>query len=127
MSIILDACGEIPVRTFEPATVLLEEGRKSGRLYVLADGQVEVLKGGFQVGVVSDPGALFGEMAVLLDTPHTATVRCVTACRLHAIEDADAFLRSNKEFAYDIARLLAQRLQGVTTQVGDLGRYIHSM
>jgi len=127
MSTLLDSCQGIPIRTVEAGTVLLSEGRKTGLLYILVDGEVEILKGDFQVSVVSDPGAIFGEMSVLLEMPHTAMVRARTPCRLHVIDNADAFLRSNKEFSHDIARLLAQRLHAVTTHLGDLGRYIHSM
>lgn len=66
-----------PTQTFEPGAVLLAEGMQSGALCILISGEVEVLKGGFQVNVVSDPGAFFGEMSILLNTPHTATVRAL--------------------------------------------------
>jgi CRP/FNR family cyclic AMP-dependent transcriptional regulator len=127
VSTILDLCQGLPVRTFEPGTILLSEGRKSGLLYVLIDGEVEILKGDFQLNSVSDAGAIFGEMSILLGTPHTATVRTRTPCRVHVIEDGDGFLQSNKEFAYDLSKLLAQRLHAVTTYLVNLNRYVHSI
>src|SRR6476659_2941865 len=79
-------------KTAIPAgTVLLSEGTKSGRLYVLAEGTVEVVRGDVQVAVVSEPGSFFGEMSVLLDLPHTATVRTLSPATVHAFDDADAF------------------------------------
>jgi CRP-like cAMP-binding protein len=110
------------VARFEPGTVLLVEGQKSARLYILIDGSVEVSRGDFQINVVSDRGATFGEMSALLDSPHMATVRAFTSCTAYAVEGADAFLQSHKEIAYLLAKVLAQRLNGVTTYLVDLKR-----
>ena len=127
MSTILELCREVPIRTVAPGTVLLSEGKTSGQLYVLVEGEVEILKGEFQVNTASEPGALFGEMSILLGSPHTATVRTVTHSVLHVIDEGDAFLKSNPAFAYDIARLLAKRLNAVTTYLVNLNRYVHSV
>jgi CRP/FNR family cyclic AMP-dependent transcriptional regulator len=127
VSTILDLCKDIPVQTLEPGAVLLTEGKKSGLLFVLIDGEVEILKGDMQVSTVSETGAIFGEMSVLLNLAHSATVRARTPCRAHVIENGDAFLQSNREFAYDLCKLLAQRLHGVTTYLADLNRYVRSM
>jgi len=122
MSAIADLCKDLPVATFAPGEVLLNEGLSTGRLYVLIDGAVEILKGDFQINLVSEPGAIFGDMSALLGIPHMATVRAVTACSAHQIESGDAFLQTNKEIAYQLAQLLAQRLHGVTTYLADLKR-----
>ena len=78
MSAILDSCQDIPVRTIEAGTILFDEGKQSRTLCVLVDGEVEILKGDFQVNTVSEPGAVFGEMSLLLNSPHMATVRART-------------------------------------------------
>jgi CRP-like cAMP-binding protein len=122
MTAIADLCKDLPVATFAPGEVLLGEGQSTGRLFVLIDGAVEILKGDFQINLVSDPGAIFGDMSALLGIPHMATVRAVTACSAHQIEGGDAFLQTNKEIAYQLAKLLAQRLHGVTTYLADLKR-----
>ena len=110
-------------RAVVPAgTVLLSEGSKSGRLYVLAEGSIEVVRGDVQVAVVNEPGSFFGEMSVLLDLPHTATVRTLSPATVHAFDDADAFLRSEPEIALTVARMLAQRLNAATTYLVDLKR-----
>jgi CRP-like cAMP-binding protein len=110
-------------RAVVPAgTVLLSEGTKSGRLYVLAEGSIEVVRGNVQVAVVNEPGSFFGEMSVLLDLPHTATVRTLSPATVHAFDDADAFLRSEPEIALTVARMLAQRLNAATTYLVDLKR-----
>jgi CRP/FNR family transcriptional regulator, cyclic AMP receptor protein len=103
-------------------TVLIAEGARSNRLFVLAEGSVEVLRGETQVAVVSEPGSLFGEMSVLLDMPHTATVRTLCASSVYVFDDAVAVLRSDPEIALQVARTLAQRLNAATTYLVDLRR-----
>jgi CRP-like cAMP-binding protein len=120
MRTILSFCQELPEVTFGPGEVLLSEGERTGILYILIEGEVEVLKGDFQVTTVSEPGAVFGEMSVLLDIPHTATVRAVTASRVYVVRQADEFLQSQPDITYQLARLLSQRLYGVTTYLVDL-------
>ncbi len=127
MSTILDLCRGVPVQTYEPGTVLFVEGKKSGALCILVDGEVEILKGDFQVNTVKEAGAFFGEMSILLNVPHTATVRALTSCRVHMIHDGDAFLRANKEVAYDFLKVIAERLYSVTTYLTDLNRYVRSV
>jgi CRP-like cAMP-binding protein len=122
MSAILQACGEVPVRIFEPGAVLLGEGARSGLLYILAEGEVEIVKGNYQINTVSDPGAIFGEISVLLDLPHMATVRAITRCRVHEIKDGAAFLQANKEIAFHLSQLLARRLHGVSSYLVDMKR-----
>ncbi|MBL8548898.1 MAG: cyclic nucleotide-binding domain-containing protein [Hyphomonadaceae bacterium] len=124
MQSIGDLCQALPVASFDAGAVLLQEGQKTGRLFVLIEGEVEVLKSGhggdFQINLVADYGAIFGDMSALLNIPHMATVRAVSAVRAHVIEGGDAFLQTHQEIAYLLSKLLAQRLHGVTTYLVDL-------
>ena len=106
---------------------MFAEGTKTGRLLVLKSGAVSISKSGTEIARVAEPGAVFGEMSILLGTPHTATVRARTPCRAHMITDGDAFLRSNKEIAYDLLKIIAHRLHAVTTYLADLNRYVRSV
>jgi len=103
-------------------TVLLSEGMKSGRIYILDEGTLEVARGETQVAVVSERGSIFGEMSLLLDSTHTATVRAATPATLYEFIDGAEFLRSDPETALLVARLLAQRLYSATTYLVDLKR-----
>lgn len=119
---LLALCRDLPIADFEPGGVLLDEGLTTGRLYVLVAGEVEIVKGDFQINVVGDAGAIFGEMSVLLGMPHMATVRALTACRAHRCDNGEAFLREHPQIAHHLARTLAQRLNGVTSYLVDLKR-----
>ena len=85
-------------------------------------GSVEILRGDTQVAVVSEPGAVFGEMSVLLQRPHTATVRTTSPVGVFVFEDAESFLKSHPEIAFLLGRLLAERLNAATTYLVDLKR-----
>ncbi len=119
---ILDYCKGAVQRQVPAGTVLITEGSTTGHLFVLAEGQLEVLRGDTVVAVLSEPGAVTGEMSVLLETPHTATVRTSAPSTLYEFENAAAFLNEQPAVALLIARLLAQRLNVATTYLADLMR-----
>lgn len=120
MPSLADHCQTLPVVQFAAGDVLLAEGQATGRLYVLLEGEVEIVKDAYQINIVSDRGAIFGEMSALLGQPHMATVRARTAGAAHLIEGGADFLSTNKDFAYGLAQLLAHRLHGVTSYLVDL-------
>ena len=120
MSSILDYCAGAAQLTFEPNSILLDEGRKTDRLYVLIEGVIEIVRDGVRVALVNEPGAILGEMSVLLDLPHTATARALSSGRAYELEHAREFLRSRPDTAMFLAELLAQRLNEATTAIVDL-------
>jgi CRP/FNR family cyclic AMP-dependent transcriptional regulator len=109
------------VRRNEPAgALILHEGGRTGHLYVLIEGKLEVVKGDTVVATITEPGAVLGEMSVLLDKPHTATVRAATDSVVYEIDDATSFLRNRPGVALLIARMLAQRLNIANSYLADL-------
>jgi CRP-like cAMP-binding protein len=120
---ILEACaGRMPERQIAGGVTLLGDGERAGVLYILIDGEIEVRKGEYQLHVISKPGAVLGEISVLLDAPHTATVKTTKPSRFYVIEDPRAFLVSHPAVALGIASLLAERLNLMTTYLVDLKR-----
>jgi CRP-like cAMP-binding protein len=117
---ILDACKGATEKKLPAGQIILAEGQRAGVLYVLIEGEVEILKGDFLIHEISQPGAVFGEISVLLDTPHTATVRASADCRFYVIEEPFEFLRAHPGVAMEISRLLAERLHSMTTYLVDL-------
>ena len=122
MGSILETCASAPRQQFAPGAVLLLEGERSGRLYILAEGSVEILRGETQVALVDEVGSVFGEMSVLLDRPHTATVRAASPVGAFVVEDAASFLKSNPEIAFSLGRILAEGLNAATGYLADLKR-----
>lgn len=103
---------------FYPAGAeLIQQGGKSGSLIVLKEGEVEVLRDGKFVATTRQPGAIFGEMSILLGRPHSATVRALTDVQLYVIEDALTVLEQHPSWLLQIARLMAQRVNATTAQL----------
>src|SRR6185295_19736863 len=100
---VLRACRGLPLRTFAAGETVLAEGTRAGVLYVLATGSIEVAKGDVQINTLSDPGAFFGEMSLLLDTPHTATVRALAPSSFYVANDPLAFIRAHPDVALEVA------------------------
>jgi CRP/FNR family cyclic AMP-dependent transcriptional regulator len=119
---ILEYCIGGARRSVAAGTEVLHEGVRTGHLYVLIEGRLEVIKGDAVVANITEPGAVLGEMSVLLDTPHTATVRAAQDSTVYEIDDAASFLRKQPAVAIIIARMLAQRLNVANTYLADLKR-----
>ena len=123
---ILQACSNSQKITVAKGTELLSQGAQSGTLYVLASGTVEILRGGVVVASTSEPGALFGEMSILLGTPHTASVRAKTQCEVYSFANGAEFVRSNPDITFEIATLLARRLSQATDYLTELNDSVRS-
>jgi CRP/FNR family cyclic AMP-dependent transcriptional regulator len=122
MRAVLDYCKGGTQRPVSAGTLILTEGGKTGHLYVLMEGKLEVMKGGTVVATIAEPGAVFGEMSVLLQRPHTATVRACADSVIYEFDDAASFLMQEPAVALLLARMLAQRLNVANTYLADLKR-----
>ncbi len=120
MADILQFCEGMEAKTFAPGEVMIRESGESDRLFVLIDGQVEVMRKDTQVSYIDEPGSLFGEMSVLLDMPYSATVKALSETKAYVIEDAIKFLMSDPAIAIEVASLLARRLYYTTSYLVDL-------
>jgi CRP-like cAMP-binding protein len=120
MSSILAALRDHPVRHFAAGETVLAQGDRTGLLYVLIEGAVEVIKDDVTVATTSEPGAIFGDLSALLDLPHTATVRAVQASRFHTVENPREFLTQTPELCLHLCELLARRLDAVNKYLVDV-------
>jgi CRP-like cAMP-binding protein len=116
----LEICDGLPVRSFARDEVVLEEGKRSGLLLVLVEGRVEILNGETRVGTINHAGAVVGDVAILLDQSHTASVRCLAPSRFYVVEDPNGFLEANPRAGFVLARGLAQRLDSLTRYLADV-------
>jgi CRP/FNR family transcriptional regulator, cyclic AMP receptor protein len=119
---VLEYCIGGTRRNVSPGDLIVREGGRTGHLYVLIEGRLEVVKGDTVVATITEPGAVLGEMSVLLDKPHTATVRAASDSVIYEIDDAASFLRAQPAVAILIARMLAQRLNVANTYLADIKR-----
>jgi CRP/FNR family transcriptional regulator, cyclic AMP receptor protein len=120
MSDMLVLSAHLPEVEFAPGAVVLREGGSAGDLWVLVSGALQVTKGGVQVNTITQPGALVGEVAVLLDTVNSASVLATAPSILRHAADGRALLASDPAITRLVAVGLAERLNFVTTYLADL-------
>jgi len=95
-----------------PGDSLFREGEKGEKMYVLLEGEMEILLGDFVLETVRQ-GALIGEMALIDDSPRTAGVVAKTPCRLAEIDRRrfHFLVQQTPHFATHVMKTLADRLR----------------
>ena len=115
----LGLAAHLPEVELQPGDAVVREGGGSGALWVLVSGALEVRKGDVVVNTITEPGALVGEISLLLGTDHGATVQATEPSRLRYAEDGAAVLR-DPGITRIVAVGLAKRLNFVTAYLADL-------
>ncbi|MFN4258366.1 MAG: glucose-6-phosphate dehydrogenase [Gemmataceae bacterium] len=93
--------------------MIIRKGETGKDMYILLRGKVEVLDGAGQVLNTLRDGDFFGEIALLLSRPRTASIRALTPCELFMLEK-DNFanlLRDHPDFTQTILRIAQERYQ----------------
>ena len=99
----------LPLVTFRAGETVIASGSKTGRLLILRKGAVAILKENTEIARVGEPGAIFGELSLLLDQPHRADVRAVETSQLHVANATTLLSQYPIAFRY-VATVLANRL-----------------
>src|SRR3989475_11070436 len=110
---------------FPPAEVIVREGAPGVSMYIIKSGLVEVRKKDpttgfdFLVAQLSE-GAAVGEMSLLTGKPRSATVTTVSPTVVYTLTRADFrnLLTYHPEISLGLARIMAERLEDATKQVG---------
>jgi len=94
--------------TVEAGEVLIREGDRGDRYYVLESGRMRITRGGIEQRIAQGPADGFGEIALLRDVPRTATITALEPCVLLALERHD-FLEAvtGHEQAHEIVQQTA--------------------
>ena len=116
----LDLTAHLPEVELASGDIVVREGGTSSSLWILVSGQLRVRKGDVVVNTVDHPGAVIGEMSLLLNARHSATVEATQPTRLRFAANGNALLDHDPQFARYVATGLAERLAYVTTYLADL-------
>jgi MFS family permease len=95
-------------------TVIVREGDEGDRFYVVAEGTVEVTAGDGPASTL-EAGDHFGEIALVRDSPRTATVTATTPVVLYALDRDDflAAVTSHAPSAEAAEEVVSSRLAGI--------------
>ena len=128
-------CTELPVQRVHVGTRVVSEGDPARGMFVVLDGELEVLKRtktGSEIRVAMlGPGGWFGEMSILDVQPRSASVRALAPSRVleMSAESVDRLLyrrdlKAYSLFVMNIARELSRRLRVAD---GILAQFVGSM
>lgn len=122
MTSLLELTASRPTRTLAPGDILVEEGERGGDLYILLSGQLSVVRDGVRIASISQPGALVGEMSVLLGTRNTATVSAERNATVRVVQNARHILETEPGLGMRIAAMVAGRLDATSALLVEMAR-----
>jgi len=95
----------------EPGKELTKEGETGQEFFVIVEGDIEVTSKGKRVASRGG-GDFVGEIALLEDTPRTATVTATTPVRLFVLtrQDFRSLVDENRSVEQKVMRALARRV-----------------
>jgi CRP/FNR family cyclic AMP-dependent transcriptional regulator len=99
----------------EEGKVLTREGQSGSEFFVIIDGEVSVTKDGQQIRTLG-PGDFFGEIALLEDTPRTATVVAKTPLRFFVLtrQSFRSMLAHQPELERKVLAALEERVRATS-------------
>ena len=113
--------------SYATGDVIFEHGEVGEKLYIILSGRVRISRNvpgmGEEALAILNPGAIFGEMALLDDTPRSADARVHERVTLMVIsrEAFEDLLFLNKDLAYEVlwsmVRILSSRLRETTDKL----------
>lgn len=97
---------------FAAGQAIFTKGETGDVMYVVSEGEVEVLVRGQVIETVG-VGGIVGEMALIDASPRSATVVAKTDCTLVPVDSKrfERLVSYNPFFALQVMRVLAQRLR----------------
>ncbi|MEZ5607350.1 MAG: Crp/Fnr family transcriptional regulator [Burkholderiaceae bacterium] len=113
-------------RRFKRAEAIVEQGKKSNALFILLNGRARVLtadgRGREVILATLRPGDHIGEMSLIDNEPHSATVRTEVQTDVLMLGRAEfaRCLPENSSMAYAIMRGLVQRLRHADRKIESL-------
>ncbi len=122
MQTFLDIIAGHPVRLLAAGETVLRQDEPCDALHVLLDGEVEVLRDDIRVAKTAEPGAVFGEMSLLLGGPCTASVRTLRPSRFASVADPQLFFATSPVACLHVAALLARRIDALNRYLIDVKR-----
>jgi CRP/FNR family transcriptional regulator, cyclic AMP receptor protein len=103
---------EVPTRNFATGDTIFSEGEKGDEFFVVVRGKIEIRSGDRSLETLG-PKGIFGEMALIDDSPRSATVVALTDVTVAPIKERQFLflVKHMPMFALKVMRVLAKRLR----------------
>lgn len=112
--------GNKTANSYTAGQTIVESGAQGQTMFIVLDGQIEICAGDRALEV-GGPGTIFGEMALIDDSPRSATVKARTDCRLAEVsrKQFEFMVSETPFFALAVMRVMADRLREATAASGN--------
>ncbi len=112
-------------RVYEPGEVIMRQGDEGDCMYVIQDGEVEILAeadGTVALLRVAGPNEVLGEMAIFERRRRSATVRARTRARVLTLDKRNFMRRINEDpsLAFHIVETMSRRVRELSQEVVEL-------
>jgi CRP/FNR family cyclic AMP-dependent transcriptional regulator len=103
---------EVSTRRFAARDTIFKEGDRGDEFFVVVSGKVEIMYGNRSLETLG-PNGIFGEMALIDDSPRSATVVALTDVIAAPIKEMQFLfmVQHMPKFALMVMRVLAKRLR----------------
>jgi len=103
---------ETATRTLEPGQLLFAKGDPAHEMYIVKRGQLQILNDDFVLETVG-PGDLIGEMALVDESPRSASVKALTDCEVIPVNESRVLwmVEQTPRFALRLLKVLSTRLR----------------
>ncbi len=115
----------LPLATYRAGETVLSATSTTGRLLILKEGAVTVVKEGVEIAKVTEPGAVFGELSALLGQPHTADVRALENSQFHVASTAASLMQDPVALLY-VATALSRRVDSANRALVELKHQVQA-
>jgi CRP/FNR family transcriptional regulator/CRP/FNR family cyclic AMP-dependent transcriptional regulator len=114
------------LRRFNTDQIIFHLGDPGGLLYIITAGKVKISRstpdGQEALLAILGPGDFFGELALLDDSPRSATAEAIEQTETYTLhrDGFMAFIDSNPRFAHHVLYTLAKRIRHLNNQISDI-------
>jgi CRP-like cAMP-binding protein len=100
------------VAAFEPGQVVFKQGDPGDVMYAVVEGRVDLTRDGRVLETVAE-GNIFGELALVDDSPRGATATAATPARLAPVDKRrfTFLVQEHPTFALQVMAVVAERLR----------------
>ncbi|MCA9973891.1 MAG: Crp/Fnr family transcriptional regulator [Anaerolineales bacterium] len=121
-----DLTQRLVLRRFNTGQIIFHHGDPGGLLYIIVKGKVKIAhstpEGQEAFLAILGAGDFFGELALLDDSPRSATAEALAPTEtltLHR-EDFMSFIQTNPDFALHVLQTMAQHIRRLNSQISDI-------
>jgi CRP/FNR family transcriptional regulator, cyclic AMP receptor protein len=122
VSTVLQLTEGLPEVEYAPGDVVIAQGTRTGSIWILVSGSVHVRRDDQQISTISAPGAVFGEVSLLLDQEHGAMIVAAEPTVMRVAADGVRLFDDHVGFSRLVASDLARRLDALTIYLADVKR-----